>query len=137
MALACFSTRGWKVLVAACALVAVSAMDASGQTTGGIAGRIIDASNNKPVENAVVIAQSPALQGEQTGVTDKSGHFSITLLPSGIYQLIVQRQGYQVLTRTDLKVDLDRMIRVKLKLVRSLPSAQGRTDQIERPTPRK
>src|SRR5438132_1357001 len=39
---------------------------AQAQTTGGISGTIVDANTQNPVADAVVIATSPALQGEQT-----------------------------------------------------------------------
>jgi Carboxypeptidase regulatory-like domain len=86
------------------------------QTTGSLSGQVVDANNNSPVADAVVIAQSPALQGEQTAVTDASGSFEITLLPAGTYSLVVQREGYQPFTQQGLSVRLDRTIRVRLSL---------------------
>ncbi|HUC07725.1 MAG TPA: carboxypeptidase regulatory-like domain-containing protein, partial [Solirubrobacterales bacterium] len=93
------------------------ATPALAQTTGGISGQIIDATNQSPVKDAVIIAQSPALQGEQTAVTDDKGQFEVTLLPTGVYTLTVQREGYQPFSQQGLKVALDRTIRVKLQVV--------------------
>src|SRR5207248_4055041 len=86
-------------------------------TTGGLAGQIIDAQTQNPVADAVVIATSPQLQGEQTAVTDATGTFEITLLPSGTYTLNVQREGYQPFTQSGISVRLDKTIRIKLQLV--------------------
>src|SRR5437868_6843949 len=79
------SSKRWRgAAVALGALVSVIATEAEAQTTGGIAGTIIDANSQNPVADAVVIATSPSLQGEQTAVTDASGNFEITLLPAGV-----------------------------------------------------
>src|SRR3954470_9696282 len=93
------------------------AMPALAQTTGTLSGQVVDANTQQPVADAVVIAQSPALQGEQTAVTDTTGSFEITLLPAGNYTLTVQRESYQPFTQQGLKVNLDRTIRVRLSLV--------------------
>jgi outer membrane receptor protein involved in Fe transport len=98
-------------------LVLAIATPASAQTTGGLTGQIIDAQTQNPVADAVVIATSPALQGEQTAVTDTSGTFEITLLPAGTYTINVQREGYQPFTQTGLTVRLDKTIKIRLQLV--------------------
>ena len=104
-------------VVAAGAASFLLALPALAQTTGSLSGQVVDASSQAPVGDAVVIAQSPALQGEQTAVTDASGSFEITLLPAGSYTLTVQREGYQPFTQQGLKVNLDRTIKVRLPLV--------------------
>jgi len=56
------------------------------------------------------------------------------LLPSGVYQIIVQREGYQPFTQTGLTIRLDSTIRVRLALVPD--SLQGQAVEIiaQRPT---
>jgi len=105
------------VLMAAGAASVLLAGRAQAQTTGSLAGQVVDANTQQAVGDAVVIAQSPALQGEQTAVTDASGAFEITLLPAGTYTLTVQREGFQPFTQQGLTVRLDRSIRVKLSLI--------------------
>ena len=109
--------RGIVSLLAAGAASVSLASPALAQTTGGLSGQIIDANTQAPVAEAVVIATSPSLQGEQTAVTDSSGTFEITLLPSGVYTLNVQRDGYNAFTQSGLTIRLDKTIRVKLQLV--------------------
>src|SRR5256885_12734378 len=104
-------------IVAAGAASFLLALPALAQTTGSLSGQVVDASSQAPVGDAVVIAQSPALQGEQTAVTDATGTFEITLLPAGAYTLTVQREGYQPFTQQGLQLNLDRTIRVRLPLV--------------------
>src|SRR5438477_873147 len=103
--------------IAAGALIFALASPARAQTTGGLSGQVIDAQTQNPVADAVVIATSPALQGEQTAVTDGTGNFEITLLPAGAYTLNVQREGYQPFTQSGLSVRLDRTIKIRLQLV--------------------
>ena len=58
-------------------------------------GVIVDADTQAPVSEAVVIARSPSLVGEQSAVTDESGAFEMTFLPSGRYSLAVRRDGFE------------------------------------------
>ena len=99
------------------------ALPAAAQTTGTLSGQVVDANTQQVVGDAVVIAQSPSLQGEQTAVTDASGSFEITLLPAGTYALSVQREGYQPFTQGGLTVRLDRTIKVKLSVLPDTLSA--------------
>jgi len=104
-------------MVTAGAASLLLALPAVAQTTGTLSGQVVDANTQQPVGEAVVIAQSPSLQGEQTAVTDTTGSFEITLLPAGTYALSVQRESYQPFTQGGLTVRLDRTIKVKLSLV--------------------
>ncbi len=88
---------------------------ARAQTTGAIAGEVLDAADGKPVQGAIVSAESDALQGGQTALTDVQGAFELTLLPAGVYTLSVSRDGYQPFSEGGLKVSLDRTIRVTLR----------------------
>src|SRR4051812_3509615 len=100
-----------------CALVAF-ALPATAQTSGAIQGAVLDAMAQTPIPDAVVIARSASLQGEQTAVTDDTGRFQISLLPVGTYTLIVQREGYQPFTQErSVIVRLDQTFEVKLFLV--------------------
>ena len=126
--------RGVVNLVAAGAASFLIAAPALAQTTGSLSGQIVDANNQNPVADAVVIAQSPQLQGEQTAVTDSSGSFEITLLPAGQYTLTVQREGYQAFTQSGLTVKLDRTIKVRLSLVPEAVQGQAVEIVAQRPS---
>ena len=103
------------ILAAGAASVSLAG-PALAQTTGGLQGQIIDGSTQQPVPDAVVIATSPALHGEQTAVIDASGSFEISLLPQGVYKLDVQREGYKPFSQPDLTLRLDKTLRIKLQL---------------------
>lgn len=91
--------------------------EVAAQTTGALSGQILDANTQAAVPGAVVVAQSPALQGEQSAVSDSTGAFTLSLLPAGTYSLTVRREGYNPFTQQGLTVGLDRRIQVRLQLV--------------------
>src|SRR5882724_7784457 len=83
--------------------------------SGTLSGKVVDASTKKPLADVVVTATSPALQGEQTVVTDKSGSFRIPTLPPGDYALRYEidtfrpysRGGIQLRATVTLRVDAE------------------------------
>ncbi len=81
-----------------------------------ITGTIIDAATKKPVEDIVVTATSPALQGEEVTVSDKTGTYRIPQLPGGSYTLRYEKSSYKLLTRTNVTVNLDRTIRLNVEV---------------------
>jgi hypothetical protein len=99
------------------------------QTTGTIIGVVTDASSGKPVAGAVVVARSPALQGEQTAVTDDNGAYRVTLLPPGEYVLAVQLEGYKPAERSDITLRTDKTIRANMAVV---PEAVQMEEQVVR-----
>jgi hypothetical protein len=100
---------------------------ASAQTTGNIIGVVTDAQSGKPIVGALVVATSPASQGEQTAVTDKSGGFRFQLLTPGDYKLATSFDGFKAAERTDLTVRVDKTIRANLSMV---PEAVQMEEQV-------
>jgi hypothetical protein len=95
------------------AFVQSPSLDAS----ASIAGNVVDATNQQPVKDAVIIATSPALPGEQTAVTGVRGEFLLGLLPAGSYMLTVQREGYQPFSQSGLAIQSGRGIKVRLQII--------------------
>ena len=106
----------WLDGMLACLALLAGASAARAQTTGTLVGTVTDGATGKPVDGALVIATSPALQGEQTAVTDARGHFTFTLLPPGRYRLAAQLQGYLPAERTGLALRVDYTLRANLAL---------------------
>ncbi len=102
---------------------------ASAQTTGTIIGVVTDAATGKPVAGALVVATSPNLQGEQTAITDESGNYRIGQLPAGDYKLVVQLQGYKPAERTDIRLSVDKTLRVPIT---ATPEAVQLEEQVVR-----
>jgi outer membrane receptor protein involved in Fe transport len=85
--------------------------------TAVITGKIINSANKKPLQDAVVTATSPSLQGEQTVVSDGSGQYRIPQLPPGNYTLRVEASGFQPYSRGDIQLRIDRTIRFNVELL--------------------
>jgi hypothetical protein len=109
--------------VAALLLPLRALAQAGGPVTGTITGVVLDAATQAPLADAVVIARSPALTGEQGAVTDQSGAFEITLLPVGTYSLSLQHDGFVPFAPEGVGVRPHRAIKIKLLLLR-VPEAK-------------
>lgn len=62
---------------------------AQSSTTGSVRGRIVDKKTKDAVIGATVSVSGPALQGQQSEITDENGSFQISNLPPGTYILTV------------------------------------------------
>jgi len=90
---------------------------ASAQSNGVITGVVTDASTSKPVVGAVIVATSPAVQGEKTAVTGADGSFTISSLPAGTYKIAAQLGSYKPADRSGLVVKADTTLRANLSVV--------------------
>ena len=90
---------------------------ASAQVTGQIVGQVTDAASGKPVAGALIIATSPALQGESTAVSDSKGEYILTTLPPGKYKLLAQLTGYKPFERTDITLRVGYTLRANMSVV--------------------
>jgi len=90
---------GWTVaLLIACAS-AVSAQE----TTGTIAGRVVDA-QGLAVPGVTVTVTGP--QGTKTAVTDSDGRFTIPFLAPGTYRIQTELPGFKPVVRENVQVRL-------------------------------
>ncbi|WP_164019153.1 YfbK domain-containing protein [Pyxidicoccus trucidator] len=98
------------------------AQPAAGTPSSVIIGTVIDAQSRQPIADAVVTATSPALQGEQTVVTDAKGNFRIPQLPPGVYTLRFEKEQFKPYARSDVQLRPNRTIRINAEL---LPESLG------------
>src|SRR5262249_58252146 len=82
-----------------------------------LTGTVVDASNNQPVADVVVTVTSPALQGEQTVVTDTSGLYRVPDLPPGVYTLRLDKEKFKPYAREAITLRADTTIRVNALLL--------------------
>ena len=113
------------VAVLLCAGIA----SAQSTSTGQIVGQVTDAASGKPVAGALVIATSPALQGESTAVTDSRGEFLLTTLPPGKYKVSAQLAGYKPFDRSDIVLKVGFTLRANLSII---PEAVQMEEQVVR-----
>jgi hypothetical protein len=62
--------------------------------SGRIAGRVLGADNGRPITRALVRLVAPELPGGRSALTDNSGMFEFTDLPTGRYTLSASKAGY-------------------------------------------
>jgi Carboxypeptidase regulatory-like domain len=68
--------------------------DKATAASGRIAGRVLGADNGRPVSRALVRLTAPELPGGRSALTDNSGAFEFTELPTGRYTLAASKAGY-------------------------------------------
>jgi hypothetical protein len=83
--------RLW-IVIATVVIGSIAALS-SAETTGRIAGRVIDESGGA-LTGIAVEARSPSLQGARATVTDSDGRFRLSALPPGLYALAASRPGF-------------------------------------------
>jgi len=104
--------------VASVALAGVLASaNADAQGTAVMTGTVIDTATKRPVADVVVTVTSPALQGEQTVVTDKAGSYRIPNLPPGVYTLRLEGDAYKPYSRGGITMRVNSTIRVNAELL--------------------
>ncbi|HEU4403289.1 MAG TPA: TonB-dependent receptor, partial [Candidatus Polarisedimenticolia bacterium] len=91
------------ILLCACAFTPVL----FAQTTGDIVGDVTVA-GGKSLSGVSVAAFGPALQGSRVATTDGAGHYRLTLLPPGEYNVTFTGQGFSPVTRNAIVVSLSR-----------------------------
>nr|WP_239470018.1 TonB-dependent receptor [Archangium violaceum] len=100
-----------------CVLLLLFGASAWAQGTAVITGKIVNTADKKPLQDAVVTATSPSLQGEQTVLTDASGLYRIPQLPPGLYTLRVEHEGFRPYSRDGIQLLIDRTIRFNVELL--------------------
>ncbi len=98
-------------------IVATASVAAAQSTTGEIRGRVVDATGGEGLGTVVIIARSPAAQGDQFGFSESDGRFVIPLLPPGDYNLTLELDGFRPRTVEGVTVELGRARNVAVELV--------------------
>lgn len=103
-------TKKLAIVAAALATLCLVAQSARAQssTAGAIQGVVTDKNTGEALAGVTVIATSPALQGEQTAMTDEQGTYKITNLPPGSYQVAFYFTDIQI-QRTGIEVQLNKV----------------------------
>jgi outer membrane receptor protein involved in Fe transport len=109
--------RGRSAAPLAAALTLLLSAPAFAQGTAVVTGTVRDASTKAPVPDVVVTVTSPALQGEQTVVTDGAGQYRVPNLPPGVYTLRLEADTYKPSSRGGVELRLGSTIRVNTELL--------------------
>ena len=103
----CVARLAAVTLVWACVIVessdAVSFDQAIGTTSGAIAGRVTDATG-AAVSGVSVGLSGPALMGPRITTTGPDGHYLLTALPPGDYDVTFERSGFRRVSSGSVRV---------------------------------
>jgi hypothetical protein len=98
------------------AVVLLAAAPASAQIgQGRLTGQVTDA-QGAVLPGVTVTATSPSLIGTRTAVTEPDGKFILVSLPSGVYKLTFDLQGFRQFARENVQVVLGQTISVDAQM---------------------
>lgn len=101
----------WAVLLASVVAAPAWAQIGQGRLTG-----IVTDEQGAVLPGVTVTVTSPALIGTQTSVTEGDGRYRFPALPSGIYTITYQLQGFKIVKRENVAVVLGQTIAVDSQL---------------------
>ena len=87
-----------------------------GATTGSLSGLVQDATGGV-IGQAVVVSRNISTGIETKTITNAAGFFALPALPSGQYDLRVERDGFQPFVQTGIVVASDSAIKIDVQLV--------------------
>jgi outer membrane receptor for ferrienterochelin and colicin len=93
-------------------LALLTALPASAQERGGIAGKVTD----KKTGHAIPFSTVTVVGAQKGGLTDSEGNFLITGVPVGTYEVKVQFLGYAPVSQTGVVVTAGRSLPLKFEL---------------------
>ncbi|MBI5280756.1 MAG: TonB-dependent receptor [Candidatus Solibacter usitatus] len=85
------------------------------ETTGSIAGQVVDASG-AAVPNAKIEVTGPSLPAALTVNTDSTGNYKVASVPAGSYVVTASAAGFSVQKKTSVPVTLGRTSRIDFKM---------------------
>jgi outer membrane receptor protein involved in Fe transport len=117
-----------------CVLMAIGAPVHAQQTTGTIAGRLVDA-QGAAVPGVTVTGRNAQTGFVRTGVTDGEGIYRLTALPVGTYDLTAELQGFTTIENKGIVLNVGQTLDVdmilKLASVQESVTVTGETPLIE------
>ena len=93
----------------------LAALPLAAQYRGTINGEVVDATG-AVIPNAKVKVKGVAIGLERETTTNAGGFFTVPNLPAAGYQVSVEATGFKSLVRSDLRLDTDAVLSLKLQL---------------------
>ena len=100
-------------------LMAIGSVAYSQKLTGSVKGVVEDSEGN-PLPGVLVTATSPSLLGTQSFITTQEGIFRFPSLPPGIYEIATELEGFQIVKRANIVVQVGKIIEIKIQMKVSL-----------------
>src|SRR5947209_7054779 len=85
------------------------------QTFGEITGHVTD-STGAAIADAAIRVTSASTNATRAVVTTSTGDFSVPLLPPGLYNITVERQGFKTERSSDIEVAVQQTVRLDFSL---------------------
>jgi len=104
-----------KLVLILAILLIISSFAYSQRLTGSIKGVVSDEEGN-PLPGVTVTASSPSLIGTQTFITTSEGNFRFPSLPPGTYEIVTQLEGFQIIKRANIIVNIGRTVEIKIQM---------------------
>jgi Carboxypeptidase regulatory-like domain len=100
------SKRYLLAVVSCVALFCFCGQGASAQAVGSFQGTVVDKSGS-PITGAKVTVTSQGTGAIREAETDETGHYTVNLLPVGVYTVRVEFKGFQPAESKDIKLQVD------------------------------
>ncbi|MCM2316454.1 MAG: TonB-dependent receptor [Thermoanaerobaculia bacterium] len=97
-------SKRYVLVVAAVIFLFTAPAGAQGLPTGSITGTVTAAADGQPLPGVAITVRSPALQGFRQTSSAGNGEFLLPGLPPGEYTVELQLEGFQPVTREDIRV---------------------------------
>ena len=128
------TSLAWLCMLVTFALVAAAAPAHAQQTTGTIAGRLVD-DQGAAVPGVTVTGRNVQTGYVRTAVTDGEGVYRLTALPIGTYDVVAELQGFSKVENKGIVLNvgqtLDVDMTLKLATVQEAITVSGETPLIE------
>jgi Carboxypeptidase regulatory-like domain len=100
-------SKGYLLAVVSCiALFCFCGQRASAQAVGSFQGTVVDKSGS-PITGAKIMVTSQGTGAIREAETDETGHYTVNLLPVGLYTVRVEFKGFQPAESKDIKLQVD------------------------------
>ena len=107
--------RTFRLAVIAVAVVVSGASLMAQSTAAGVVGIIRDATG-AAVPGASIKVQNAGTNLSRVGASNERGEFTVTNLAPGIYNVVIEKAGFQTLRQTDLELQVNQTARLELQL---------------------
>lgn len=126
-------SRTSRILLAAFVAQVAVVSTAKADRNSAVLTGIVKNASGEPIEGALVIAQSTALQGEESVLTDSRGLYRLPSLPSGVYTIQIVAQNYVQSVRKGVELRANARIRLDAKLQLASEADQSRVVEVPAP----
>lgn len=104
-----------KLVLILAILLIISSFAYSQKLTGSIKGVVSDEEGN-PLPGVTVTASSPSLISTQSFITTSEGYFRFPSLPPGTYEIVTKLEGFQIIKRPNIIVNIGRIVEIKIQM---------------------